>query len=171
MIDALQKQVETYIGRFGIKDERTLLKIFRLLGLYINHYKLDAMDVLLQRISETCGNIKNDSTWYIKYIQMLGFCRYKQYRFRDALSLFLEQESLLESISDILCENIGYTYSSLGEYDNAIKYFNKGIATLGSGITPISQCWILLWLSSRKRPSWQHTGCSSSSISSLRWIQ
>ena len=146
-IDALKKEIEDYSINFGLKNDKTLRKIFRLLELYINHYKLIAMDELLQRISETCKELRNESTWYIKYIQMLGFCRYKQYRFREALKLFLEQESIVGGESDILCENIGHTYSSLGEYENAIRYFNKGILICGDNITPYRKAGFLYGLS------------------------
>ena len=147
LINALKIEIEDHVNRFGLKDELTLRKVFRLLELYINHYKLIAMDELLQRISETCIELKNESTWYIKYIQMLGFCRYKQYKFRDALKLFLEQESMVGGESDILCENIGHTYSSLGEYENAIRYFNKGISISGKDITPYRKAGFLYGLS------------------------
>ena len=142
----LKNEIEDYSKSFGLKEERTLRKVFRLLELYINHYKLDAMDELLRLISDICEELKNGSTWYIKYIQMLGFCRYKQYRFRDALDLFLEQESLVGGESEILCENIGHTYSSIGEYDNAIKYFNKGISMSSANTTPYRKSGFLYGL-------------------------
>jgi tetratricopeptide (TPR) repeat protein len=40
------------------------------------------------------------------------------------------QESLIGDNS-ILCENIGHTYSSLGDYEKAREYFSKGLALLG----------------------------------------
>ena len=146
-MDAIKGEIEELKITLGLKNEKTLHKIFRLLELYINHYKLMAMDELLEQISETCKELKDESTWYIKYIQMLGFCRYKQYRFRDALNLFLEQESIVGGTSDILCENIGHTYSSLGEYENAVRYFNKGILICGDDITPHRKAGFLYGLS------------------------
>lgn len=47
------------------------------------------------------------------------------------MALFLEQESLIGDNS-ILCENIGHTYSSLGDYEKAREYFTKGLALLGT---------------------------------------
>lgn len=61
LIDALRNEVNDYFITFGVKDEKTLRKVFRLLELYINHYKLDAMDELLKRISDTCNELKHDS--------------------------------------------------------------------------------------------------------------
>ena len=52
--------------------------------------------------------------WYVKWIQSLAFCRWKQYRFKEALGLFLQQQEIVGA-SAALCENIGHTYSSLGD--------------------------------------------------------
>jgi hypothetical protein len=84
-------QVKLYEGTLGLAHEKTLRKCFRLLNLYIQHYKLDVMDELLAKVAETCTQCGKGSVWYIKYIQMLGFCRWKQYKLREALALFLEQ--------------------------------------------------------------------------------
>jgi len=130
LMRALEAKVELYEKTLGLADEKTLRKIFRLLNLYIQHYMLDIMDKLLEKVAETCTQCGKGSVWYIKYIQMLGFCRWKQYKLKDALALFLEQEALIGDNS-ILCENIGHTYSSLGDYEKAREYFTKGLSLLG----------------------------------------
>jgi hypothetical protein len=61
---------------------------------------------------------------------MLGFCRWKQHRLREALALFHEQEAIMGD-NEILCENIGHTYSSLGDFDAAVASFQKGLYLLG----------------------------------------
>jgi hypothetical protein len=71
---------------------QTSLQVFRLLNLYIQHYMLNKMDDLLLEFADTCKGELYGSTHYIKYIQMLGFCRWKQHRLREALALFHEQE-------------------------------------------------------------------------------
>ena len=58
--------------------------------------------------------------------------RWKQYRFREALTLFLEQQSIVGG-SAALCENIGHTYSSLGELGSAEEYFERAIELLKRG--------------------------------------
>jgi len=135
LMRALEEKVEIYSRELGLDAEKTLRKIFRLLNLYIQHYKLDVMDALLERVEQVCRARGKGSVWYIKYIQMLGFCRWKQYRLREALALFLEQEGLIGDNS-ILCENIGHTYSSLGDYEKAREYFTKGLALLGADGAP-----------------------------------
>lgn len=132
---ALEAKVELYEGTLGLGDEKTLKKIFRLLNRYIQDYMLDIMDALLAKIAETCTQKGKDSVWYIKYIQMLGFCRWKQYRLKEALALFHEQETLVGDNS-ILCENIGHTYSSIGDYEKAREYFTKGLMLLGPDGAP-----------------------------------
>ena len=135
LMRALEAKVDHYEKTLGLAAEKTLRKAFRLLNLYIQHYKLDVMDELLAKVADTCTRCGKGSVWYIKYIQMLGFCRWKQYKLKEALALFLEQESLIGDNS-ILCENIGHTYSSLGDYEKAREYFTKGLALLGPDGAP-----------------------------------
>eukprot|EP00656_Telonema_subtile_P006235 TRINITY_DN12862_c0_g1_i3.p1 TRINITY_DN12862_c0_g1~~TRINITY_DN12862_c0_g1_i3.p1 ORF type:complete len:440 (-),score=94.38 TRINITY_DN12862_c0_g1_i3:133-1452(-) len=130
----LEAKIERYEASLGMDHEKTLNKIFTLLNLYIQHYKLDIMDKLLEKITDVCSRDKT-AVWYIKYIQMLGFCRWKQYRLKEALALFLEQESLIGDNS-ILCENIGHTYSSMGDYQKARESFLKGLTLLGPDGAP-----------------------------------
>ena len=132
----LIQQVDAFSKHYGTHHERTLSTIFQLAELYIHHYRLDALDHMLQGVADVCKKFGDGSAWYMKYIQMLGFCRYKQYRFREALALFLEQEQLVGGLNEILCENIGHTYSSLGEVENAKAYFNKGLKLLENGGLP-----------------------------------
>ena len=64
----------------------------------------------------------NPNRRYIKAIQSLGFCRWKQHRLEEALSLFHEQEGIVGPASAILCENIGHTHSSLGDLEKVSGY-------------------------------------------------
>merc|ERR1712166_631675 len=126
LMKLLEEKIAIHEENLGLANEKTLNKIFKLLNLYIQHYKLDVMDELLQKVSVVCIAMGEGSVWFIKYIQMLGFRRWKQYRLREALELFLKQETLVGDNS-ILCENIGHTYSSLGEYEQARESFQKGL--------------------------------------------
>jgi len=135
LMKLLEEKIAIHEQNLGLANEKTLNKIFKLLNLYIQHYKLDVMDELLAKVSVVCIAMGEGSVWFIKYIQMLGFCRWKQYRLREALELFLKQEKLVGDNS-ILCENIGHTYSSLGEYDKARESFQKGLQLLGPNGPP-----------------------------------
>eukprot|EP00966_Prymnesium_polylepis_P112703 2606780-Prymnesium_polylepis.1 len=70
--------------------------------------------------------------WRVKHIQSLAFCRWKQYKFKEALELFLEQQKIVGA-SAALCENIGHTYSSLGDLNEAESYFERAIELLKTG--------------------------------------
>jgi len=129
LMEKLLVKVNRYKKELGMGHAKTLRKVFRLLNLYIQHYMLNKMDDLLLEFADTCKKVYG-STYYIKYIQMLGFCRWKQHRLQEALSLFHEQETIIGD-NEILCENIGHTYSSLGRYNAAISSFEKGLHLLG----------------------------------------
>lgn len=136
LMGKLLAKVNKYKVELGMGHWKTLRKVFRLLNLYIQHYMLDKMDDLLLEFADTCkGKEMYGSTYYIKYIQMLGFCRWKQHRLREALALFHEQEHIIGD-NEILCENIGHTYSSLGDYQSAIGSFQKGLHLLGNSGLP-----------------------------------
>lgn len=71
-----------------------------------------------------CAKLGVGSPWYVKAIQALGFCRWKQSRFSVALGLFVEMEKLVGECSS-LAENIGHTYNSMGNHAKAEEYFEK----------------------------------------------
>jgi tetratricopeptide (TPR) repeat protein len=116
--------------RHGLSDARTLSQVFKLLDCFIGQYKLNRTDELLAEIAGVCETLGGE--WRIKHIQSSAFCRWKQYRFRDALALFLQQQEMVGA-SAALCENIGHTYSSLGDLSQAEAYFERAIELLTSG--------------------------------------
>jgi len=126
----LEAKVEALKGSHGAADDRTLKKVFQLANNLIAQYKLNKVEALLEEFMSVCNERGGD--WYIKAIQALGFCRWKQYKLHDALALFLEQESIIGK-SAALCENIGHTYSSLGDLDKAAEYFECGLELLKRG--------------------------------------
>uniref|UniRef100_A0A7S1NH83 MalT-like TPR region domain-containing protein n=1 Tax=Eutreptiella gymnastica TaxID=73025 RepID=A0A7S1NH83_9EUGL len=108
----------------GLNDPKSLEVVFELFSVWIGLYRLNKTDQLLQEVLPFCEQL--GGTWHIKGIQMLGFCRWKQYRYADALELFHKMEGLVGS-SAALCENIGHTYSSMGNLDKAEKYFTDAL--------------------------------------------
>jgi len=116
--------------RRGLRDERTLKQAFQLLDCLIGQYKLNRTDEVLDEIADACEALGGD--WRVKHLQSSAFCRWKQYRFRDALRLFLRQQEIVGA-SAALCENIGHTYSSLGELQQAEQYFERAVALLEAG--------------------------------------
>jgi tetratricopeptide (TPR) repeat protein len=112
---------------------KTMDTTFKLLNCLIGQYKLNETEELVDEIMPICVKHKEqESKWYIKAIQSSGFCKYKQYKFKEALALFLEQESIIGP-SAALCENIGHTQSSLGMLQEAEASFEKGIELLKMG--------------------------------------
>jgi len=63
---------------------------------------------------------------------MLAFCRWKQFRFREALTLFYAFQKLAGK-SAILLENIGHTHNSLGETDKAEECFEEALDRIDKG--------------------------------------
>ena len=103
--------------REGLGTDRSLKQAFRLMDCLIGQYKLNRTDEILDELSHHCEARGGD--WKVKHIQSKAFVRWKQYRFKEALTLFLEQQDIVGG-SAALCENIGHTYSSLGERKKAL---------------------------------------------------
>lgn len=66
---------------------------------------------------------------HVKGVQALAFTVWKQSKFKEAAKLFHEIEDLIGS-SGALCENMGHTYSSMGDYDEASRYFKRALHCL-----------------------------------------
>lgn len=128
--DRYERRLVMLRQRHGLSDERTLTLVFKLLDCLIGQYKLNRTDELLAEVLDVCESLGGE--WHIKHIQSSAFCRWKQYRFREALELFLRQQELVGA-SAALCENIGHTYSSLGDLARAEAYFERAIELLRQG--------------------------------------
>ena len=128
--ERLEKRVAALRKRRGLSDDATLKQVFKLLDCLIGQYKLNRTEKILSEVAAVCKERGGD--WYVKHIQSLAFCRWKQYRFKEALSLFLEQQKIVGA-SAALCENIGHTYSSLGDLPQAETYFERAIELLKHG--------------------------------------
>lgn len=128
--ERLENRVAKLRKRYGLNNAITLKQIFKLLDCLIGQYKLNRTDMLLAEIRDACYSMGSD--WRIKYIQSLAFCRWKQYRFKEALELFHEQQKTVGA-SAALSENIGHTYSSLGDLESAEQHFERAIELLKAG--------------------------------------
>jgi tetratricopeptide (TPR) repeat protein len=114
----------------GLKDPAAMDVVFDLFNIWIGLYRLNKTDALLQEVAPLCEEL--GGPYHIKAIQMLGFCRWKQYRYAEALELFHKMEGMVGP-SAALCENIGHTYSSMGDLDRAEAYFEKARALCPRG--------------------------------------
>lgn len=126
----LETRLKRARSKFGPEDERTLRVLFLLLDAHVAQYHLNRMDELFAEYFEVCRKVRGK--WWLKAIQSRAFCAFKQYKFKDALELFKEQEKLLGA-SAPLCENIGHVCSSLGRYEEAEKYFTTATQLLPPG--------------------------------------
>eukprot|EP00400_MALV-I_sp_L67-5_P000292 gene292-1057_t len=108
----------------GIEDEKVLECFFELFDNCIQLYRLNKMSKYLEEIVPHCRT-RNDK-YKLKAIQALGFVRWKQSEFREALGLFHEMEDMLGK-NAALCENIAHTYNSLGDYPKAEEYFRDSL--------------------------------------------
>lgn len=109
----------------GVEDPRTQDAFFKIFDLWIQLYRLNKADDALRDIVPAASKRKDN--FYIKAIQALAFTRWKQSRFREALARFHEMEGLMGK-NAALCENIGHTYNSLGEYVEAERYFEDSLS-------------------------------------------
>ena len=128
--ERLEERVALLKAREGLRSARTLKQAFRLMDCLIGQYKLNRTDEILAELEAPCRELGGD--WRVKYIQSTAFVRWKQYRFKEALALFLEQQKVVGG-SAALCENIGHTYSSLGDLPKAEEYFERAIELLKRG--------------------------------------
>eukprot|EP00929_Paragymnodinium_shiwhaense_P084580 TRINITY_DN45238_c0_g1_i1.p1 TRINITY_DN45238_c0_g1~~TRINITY_DN45238_c0_g1_i1.p1 ORF type:complete len:367 (-),score=121.60 TRINITY_DN45238_c0_g1_i1:349-1449(-) len=120
----LEKMFDEKKREKGLDDEETLNVFFKLFDMWIQLYRLNKSEEALNEIVPICRRRGGD--FHVKGVQALAFTVWKQSKFRLAIELFTEMEELVGA-SSALCENIGHTYSSLGEYQNASKYFKRAL--------------------------------------------
>ena len=128
--ERLEQRVRVLKRKLGLSNDRTLKAAFKLMDCLIGQYKLNRTDEILAEVQPVCEERGGD--WKIKYVQSTAFVRWKQYRFKEALALFLQQQEMVGG-SAALCENIGHTYSSLGDLPKAEEYFERAIELLKRG--------------------------------------
>jgi len=92
--------------------------------MWIQLYRLNkALEVLVE-VVPICR--KRGGNTHIKGVQALAFTIWKQGKYKEAAILFQEIEGLIGP-SSALCENMGHTYSSMGDYEAASLYFNRAL--------------------------------------------
>uniref|UniRef100_A0A7S2CJB3 Tetratricopeptide repeat protein 29 n=1 Tax=Alexandrium andersonii TaxID=327968 RepID=A0A7S2CJB3_9DINO len=112
---------------YGLEDRRTLEVFFELFDIWIMLYRLNKADKALQEVMPACEWRRDEFT--VKASQAIAFTRWKQGRYREALSRFHEMEGMVGR-SPALCENIGHTYNTLGFYDQAEHYFRDALTLI-----------------------------------------
>lgn len=110
--------------QYGIEDRRTLTAFFELFDLWIMLYRLNKIDAVLVDIMPACEWRRDEFTF--KAVQALAFTRWKQGRYREALERFHEMEGWMGKHA-ALVENIGHTYNTIGQYDEAERYFKDAL--------------------------------------------
>ena len=88
--ERLEQRFRVLKRKEGIDSERTLKAAFKLMDCLIGQYKLNRTDDVLREVAPACKARAGD--WHMKYIQSTAFVRWKQYKFKEALDLFLEQQ-------------------------------------------------------------------------------
>jgi len=111
----------------GLDDEETLKAFFSFFDNCIQLYRLKKLEGHLLEVVPVVR--KRNDQYTMKGIQALGFVYWKQSKFKEALVLFHEMEDHLGR-NAALCENIGHTYSSLGDLEKAEQYFRDALKFL-----------------------------------------
>jgi len=125
--DRLEKLFEELRRERGLDDDATLATFFKLFDMWIQLYRLNKCAEVLEDVVPVCR--KRGGQLQIKGVQALAFTRWKQGKFKVAAELFHEIEDLVGS-SAALCENMGHTYSSMGNFPEASKYFQRALLCL-----------------------------------------
>ncbi|KOO27827.1 tetratricopeptide tpr_1 repeat-containing protein [Chrysochromulina tobinii] len=128
--ERLEERLRLLKRKEGLATDRTLKQAFKLMDCLIGQYKLNRTDEILEELAPVCAERGGD--WKVKHIQSTAFVRWKQYKFKEALALFLQQQEIVGA-SAALCENIGHTYSSIGDLPKAEEYFERAIELLKRG--------------------------------------
>lgn len=123
----LEKLFEEQRAEKGLDDEVTLNTFFKLFDMWIQLYRLNKCAEVLEDVVPICR--RRGGQLHVQGVQALAFTLWKQSKFRQAAELFHEIEDLVGS-SSALCENMGHTYSSLGDYEQAATYFRRSLACL-----------------------------------------
>ena len=126
---------------FGIANAVTIEVFLRLFDVLIGLYRLDRCDALLHEVIPAIDTLESQSAngtassalsskYKLKAIQCSAFTKWKQGKLSEAMDLFLQMEDMMKDTapSPALLENMGHTYSSMGDLEKAKTYFNKAMA-------------------------------------------
>lgn len=139
----LEPLYHKYLCEKGIDDAETLDVFFRLYHEKIQLYRVNDLDEQLQKVLPACRKL--GGTYKIQGVQALSVVRWKQQRYKEAMVLMLELESLVGK-NLALCENIGHTHVALGDFTKAEKRFNEAMelckAKHGKTQEPLASIWL-----------------------------
>lgn len=131
--DDLLSEQESCLTRFnnskkekGLDHTLTLEIALDLIESYSTLYKLDPCNDLIEQIYPLCKAKGEGGILHLKAIARKAFLRYKQHRFKEALSDFIEFRKFSEP-SAVLSENLGHVYNTLCNYSEAEKCFEESL--------------------------------------------
>eukprot|EP00494_Astrolonche_serrata_P027734 UN27998 len=95
---------------------------FELFDIWIGLYRLNKCKKQLDELLPICREV--GEPYELKGVQATAFTLWKMSKFEEALKLFHEMETMV-GVNPALCENIGHTYNSMGDYKKADEYFTQ----------------------------------------------
>jgi len=123
----LQLKFESLRAEKTLRDEHTLEFAFKLMNVWLGNYRLTSVEKLVDEILPITE--EKDDEWHTKAIQMKAFVCFKLRKFQDSLDNFHKMKTRVGP-SAALAENMAHAYNSLGQYENAEKYFEESLFLL-----------------------------------------
>jgi len=120
----LQLKFESLRAEKTLRDEHTLEFAFKLMNVWLGNYRLNSVEKLIDEILPITE--EKDDEWHTKAIQMKAFVCFKQRKFQESLDNFHKMKTRVGP-SAALAENMAHAYNSLGQYENAEKYFEESL--------------------------------------------
>lgn len=164
---------------FGIANAVTIEVFLRLFDVLIGLYRLDRCETLLNEVIPAIDTLEANSAdgtasssltskYKLKAVQCSAFTKWKQGKLSEAMDLFIQMEDMMKDSppSPALLENMGHTYSSMGNLDAAKMYFKKAI-TAGS----MNQGGLLLGLGLISERSGDLQGGLKQCLEALEWYE
>lgn len=115
-----------------LSQNRNLGTSIDLVGVYLKNYEIDKADCLCKRIAPLCR--ERGGVWLFKLLNFHTTVRMKQSRYKEALSMYQEYETLIGflpeeawELYDTVYRNYGWIYTSLHDYEKALEYFEKAV--------------------------------------------
>eukprot|EP00929_Paragymnodinium_shiwhaense_P020162 TRINITY_DN13525_c0_g1_i2.p1 TRINITY_DN13525_c0_g1~~TRINITY_DN13525_c0_g1_i2.p1 ORF type:complete len:616 (+),score=94.13 TRINITY_DN13525_c0_g1_i2:78-1925(+) len=116
----------------AIGQNRNLGAAIDLVGAYLKNYEIDKADRVCARIEALCR--ERGGLWLLKLLNFYSTVRMKQSRYEEALDMYKEYETLIKfspeeawEVYDTVYRNFGWIHTSLGDYDQALSYFQKAV--------------------------------------------
>jgi len=123
----LQLKFESLRAEKTLRDEHTLEFAFKLMDVWLGNYRLNSVEKLIDEILPITE--EKDDEWHTKAIQMKAFVCFKQRKFQESLDNFHKIKTRVGP-SAALAENMAHAYNSLGQYENAERFFEESLFLL-----------------------------------------